>query len=155
MRFFVALLCKITIFVPEFIMPCTMTDNKISIERELHSKSAKIIWALMSTPEGLSKWFADDVKREGDLFVFTWGNSWSSHETRTASMLERKEQEYIRLRWSEEEYADTYFELRIAKSDITGDYILMITDFAPDGDTDSLEDLWDANMDTLHRSTGL
>ena len=35
------------------------------------------------------------------------------------------------------------------------DYILMITDFAPDGDTDTLEDIWDANMEMLHRSTGL
>ena len=53
------------------------------------------------------------------------------------------------------EYRDTYLELRMDKSDITGDYILMITDFAPDGDTDTLEDIWDANMEMLHRSTGL
>ena len=41
------------------------------------------------------------------------------------------------------------------KSDITGDYILTITDYAPDGDTAVLEDIWDANMEALHRSTGL
>ncbi len=136
-------------------MQCTMTDCKISIERELNSKSANIIWALMSTPEGLSKWFADEVKRDGDLFVFTWGNAWSSHETRTAAMLEKKEREYIRLRWSEDEYLDTYLELRMEKSDITNDYILVVTDYAPDGDTDTLADIWDANFETLRRSTGL
>ena len=100
-----------------------MEANKISIERELKSKSANIIWSLMSTPEGLAKWFADDVKFSGDVFTFTWGNDWSHHG--------------------------------MDKSDITGDYILMITDFAPDGDTDTLEDIWDANMEMLHRSTGL
>ena len=132
-----------------------MEANKISIERELRSKSANIIWSLMSTPEGLAKWLADEVKRDGDTLTFTWGNPWSHHETRTASVIDKKDNEYIRLRWSEEEYRDTYLELRMEKSDITDDYILVITDYAPDGDTATLEDIWDANMDTLHRSTGL
>lgn len=132
-----------------------METKKISIERELRSKSANIIWSLMSTPEGLSKWLADEVVFDGSLFTFTWGNAWSHHETRTAAVLEKKNREYIRLRWSEDEYRDTYIELRMMKSDITGDYVLMITDFAPDGDIDTLEDIWDANMETLRRSTGL
>ena len=132
-----------------------MESNKISIERELRSKSANIIWSLMSTPEGLAKWLADEVTRDGDTLTFTWGNTWSHHETRTAAVIDRKDYEYIRLRWSEDEYRDTYLELRMEKSDITGDYILVITDYAPDGDTATLEDIWDANMDALHRSTGL
>ncbi len=132
-----------------------MEANKISIERELRSKSANIIWSLMSTPEGLAKWLADEVKRDGDTLTFTWGNPWSHHETRTASLIDKKDNEYIRLRWSEEEYRDTYLELRMEKSDITDDYILVITDYAPDGDTATLEDIWDANMEALHRSTGL
>lgn len=132
-----------------------MEANKISIERELRSKSANIIWSLMSTPEGLAKWLADEVKRDGDTLTFTWGNPWSHHETRTASVIDKKDNEYIRLRWSEEEYRDTYLELRMEKSDITDDYILVITDYAPDGDTATLEDIWDANMEALHRSTGL
>ena len=136
-------------------MPYAMRNNKVSIERELNSKSANIIWSLMSTPEGLSKWIADEVTRDGDEMVFTWGNEWSHHETRTAVVLETKKLDYIRLRWSEAEYADTFLELRMDKSDITGDYILVVTDFAPDGDTDTLEDIWAANMETLRRSTGL
>lgn len=132
-----------------------MEDNRITLERELRSKSANIIWPLISTPAGLGKWMADEVKLDGDTFVFTWGNAWSRHETRTAVLLEKKNLEYIRLQWSEEEYRDTYFELRMCRSDITGDYILMITDYAPDGDTDTLVDIWDANMEKLHRATGI
>ena len=132
-----------------------MESNKISIERELRSKSANIIWARMSTPEGLAKWLADEVTRDGDALTFTGGNTWGHHETGTAAVIDRKDYEYIRLRWSEDEYRDTYLELRMEKSDITGDYILVITDYAPDGDTATLEDIWDANMDALHRSTGL
>ncbi len=132
-----------------------MEDNRISLERELRSKSASIIWSLISTPAGLGKWMADEVKFECNTFTFTWGNVWSRHETRTATLLEMKNFDYIRLRWSEDEYRDTYFELRMCKSDITGDYILEITDYATDGDTDTLVDIWDANMEKLHRSTGL
>lgn len=132
-----------------------MEDNRISLERELRSKSASIIWSLISTPAGLGKWMADEVKFEGNTFTFTWGNVWSRHETRTATLLEMKNFDYIRLRWSEDEYRDTYFELRMCNSDITGDYILEITDYATDGDTDTLVDIWDANMEKLHRSTGL
>ena len=136
-------------------MTWVMEENKISIERELRSKSAGIIWALMSTPEGLAKWIADEVKRDGDTLTFTWGNTWSHHETRTAAVIEKKENKYIRLRWSEEEYLGTYLELRMEKSDITNDYIMVVTDYAPDGDTDTLVDIWDANFETLRRSTGL
>lgn len=132
-----------------------MEDNRISLERELRSKSASIIWSLISTPAGLGKWMADEVKFEGNTFTFTWGSVWSRHETRTATLLEMKNFDYIRLRWSEDEYRDTYFELRMCKSDITDDYILEITDYATDGDTDTLVDIWDANMEKLHRSTGL
>lgn len=132
-----------------------MEDNRISLERELRSKSASIIWSLISTPAGLGKWMADEVKFECNTFTFTWGSVWSRHETRTATLLEMKNFDYIRLRWSEDEYRDTYFELRMCKSDITDDYILEITDYATDGDTDTLVDIWDANMEKLHRSTGL
>ena len=109
----------------------------------------------MSTPGARRNCLAAEATRDGDTLPFTGGNPWSHHETRTAAVIDRKDYEYIRLRWSEDEYRDTYLELRMEKSDITGDYILVITDYAPDGDTATLEDIWDANMDALHRSTGL
>ena len=56
-----------------------MESNKISIERELRSKSANIIWALMSTPEVLAKWLAEQVTRDGDTLTFTCGNAWRPH----------------------------------------------------------------------------
>lgn len=132
-----------------------MDSKKINIERELRSKSANIIWPLMSTPEGLAKWLADEVKLEGDVLRFTWGNTWSHHEIRTSAVIGKRDFEYIRFRWSEAEYKDTYWELRMEKSDLTGDFMLIITDFAIDGDTDTIKDIWDANMEALHRSTGL
>ncbi len=132
-----------------------MENNKICIERELKSKSSNLIWSLLSTPEGLGKWFADDVKLKNGVFTFTWGNIWSNHEIRSARILEKVQGDHIRLRWTEEGYEDMYLEMKMEKVDITGDYILIITDFAIDGDTDTLEDIWAANLKALRRSTGI
>ncbi len=132
-----------------------MEDNKICIERELRSKSSNLIWALLSTPEGLSKWFADDVKYDNGVFTFTWGKIWSHHEIRSARVIDKRASKYIRMQWTDDGYEDMYFEMKMEKIDITGDYILIVTDFAIDGDTDTLEDIWDANFKALRRSTGI
>ncbi len=132
-----------------------MEKNKVSIEHELRSKSAGIIWSLLSTPEGLAKWLSDEVKLNGDMITFTWGNVWSDHETRTSAVIDKKKFEYIRFRWCGDEYKDTYWELKMNRSDITGDFVLLITDFAPDGEKDTVVDIWNASFDALRRATGL
>ena len=43
----------------------------------------------------------------------------------------------------------------IERSDITGDYILVVTDFALPEDEESLRDIWQQNFEQLHQSTGL
>lgn len=121
----------------------------------MKSKSINIIWPLLSTPEGLGKWIADDVKWKDGVLSFTWGNVWSHHETRTATVLEKNDFKWIRLRWDDDEFADTYWELRMEKSDLTGDVILVITDFATDGDVATIEDIWESNLESLNRTTGL
>lgn len=132
-----------------------MDKKKLSIERELRSKSPNIIWPLLSSPEGLAKWIADEVVADGGLLRFTWGNVWSHHEVRTAEVLDKKDFDYIRFRWCDDGHEETYWELRVEKSDLTGSYVLIITDFALDGDFDTIKDIWDANLECLHRSSGL
>lgn len=132
-----------------------MDKKKINIEHVLRSKSPNIIWPLLSTPEGMAKWIADEVRLGDDVWFFTWGNLWSHHEIRKARVLEKKDFEYIRFRWCDDAHEDTFWELRIEKSDLTGDYVLIITDFAVDGDMSAIEDIWDANLVELHRTTGL
>ncbi len=132
-----------------------MDKFKIIVERELKSKSASIIWPLLSTPEGFAKWMADDVKLDNNTFTFTWGNLYSNHEIRSANIIAQKNFNFIRLRWNDEGYEDTYFELKIVRSDITGDYILIITDYAIDGDVQTLKDIWEANLEALRRCSGI
>lgn len=132
-----------------------MNNRKISIEHELSCRSERIIWPLISTPAGLAKWIADEVSADGDVLTFTWGELWSSHEVRRASIVGQTENVYTRFQWENEENPDAYWELRIEKGDITDDFILIITDFADADDTDVLEDIWAANLERLHHSTGL
>ena len=131
-----------------------MEKRRFSIEKELKCKSANIIWPLLSTPEGLAKWIANEVERNGDQLQFTWGEVWSHHEIRTASVVEEARGEYIRYSW-ENDSSEDFWELRIEKSDITGDYILIITDHALPEDVESLESIWESNLEQLHYTTGL
>ena len=53
----------------------------------------------------------------------------------TAEMIDDIEDERIRFQWEEED-DEEYFEIRMAKSPVTGETILEITDFCDDGDQD-------------------
>lgn len=57
-----------------------MSMQKISIDRELNSTSAAIIWNMVSTPEGMTRWLADSVTQNGDSLTFTWGSPYDHHE---------------------------------------------------------------------------
>lgn len=132
-----------------------MKKRQVTIEHELKSSSANIIWRIISTPEGLAKWMADEVVQEGKTLSFTWGELWSNHDIRKATLLELTLYKCIRLRWDEDEDPDAYLEFRIDKSDVTNDYMLTITDFAEEEDIDVIKGLWYDNLARLRRSTGL
>lgn len=133
----------------------TMSKKKVLLEYELRSGSPSIVWPLVSEASGLSRWMADEVEREGKKLVFTWGTSWQSKDVRTATIVEEVKPKRIRFKWDGDEDTQAYCEMKIEKGDITNDCILVITDFAEDGDVDGLRDLWDANMEVLHQVSGL
>lgn len=132
-----------------------MKREKIDIEIELRSKSANIIWPMLSTAPGLAKWIADDVKEDGGVLTFTWGNPQGHSDMRRAEIVENRKFDHVRYRWLAEGFEDSYWELRMEKGDITDDYILCITDFAPEGDSELIKDIWDSNFERLHQNTGL
>lgn len=132
-----------------------MTKEKIYIERVLNSKSKNIIWPLISEASGLSRWLADDVQEEQGRLTFTWGEVWTHHDIHTATVIERVENVRFRFKWDTDEDPDTFVELRMEKSDLTGQYMLCITDFAHPEDLDSMRDLWDDDLERLHRTSGL
>jgi uncharacterized protein YndB with AHSA1/START domain len=134
-----------------------MGKQKIDIEYPLATKSPAIIWEQISSAHGLERWFADHVSEEDGVFTFTWGEPWTEQDVRQAHVVEAVKFDHIRLKWDYEDDEDdeSYWEMRIEKSDLTHNLNLMITDFADDDDADGLKILWESCLDRLHRASGL
>jgi uncharacterized protein YndB with AHSA1/START domain len=113
--------------------------------------SPRVLFSRLSTPEGLSEWFADDVKIDGNLFTFRWGRSESK-----ARLSAIKENKLVRFEWDDDggDKESNFFEFKIIVHDITGDLALLITDFAePDEKEDAIY-LWDTQINDLKRILG-
>ena len=125
--------------------------SKYELEYTLNC-SPKVLFSRLSTPEGLSEWFADDVTVEGSIFTFHWSKAESK-----ALLASVKENKIVRFEWIDDE-ADkefNYFEFKIVVHDITGDLALIITDFAePDEKEDAIY-LWDSQINDLKRILGI
>lgn len=123
---------------------------KYELEYNLNC-SPKVLFSRLSTPEGLSEWFADDVTIDGGMFTFHWGKSQSK-----ARLAIVKENKLVRFEWDDDsgDKESNFFEFRIIVHDITGDLALLITDFAePDEKEDAIY-LWDAQINDLKRILG-
>lgn len=131
-----------------------MGKEKITIEYQLAATKPAIAWSMISTAAGLQKWLADEVKDNGDTMTFTWGVTPAESKTITSDVVARKKNRYIRLHWQEDE-AGTYWEMKLEESELTGQFVLVVTDFADADDLDFLHGLWNDNIDRLHRATGL
>lgn len=132
-----------------------MGKRMIFLEYHLKSNSANIIWSLISTAGGLRQWIADTVEPDGDTFTFTWKGENGTNETRRASIVKMIKNDTIRFRWDDETDDNAYWEIKMAKSELTNDYHLMITDYAEEEDMDYIMDVWNQNYEELHRNTGL
>lgn len=132
-----------------------MNKQRFNTEYELQSNVESIIWTLISTPSGLQKWIADRVEGHDLSMTFTWGDPDREHETRSATITQMVRNTLIRLRWDDEVNPEAFWEIRMAKSDLTNDYVLEITDYALPEDLDDLKDIWQQNFEELHRNTGL
>ncbi|MBL7897956.1 MAG: SRPBCC domain-containing protein, partial [Crocinitomicaceae bacterium] len=48
-------------------------SEKVKFEMEFEvNSSTSVLFNMISTPSGLSEWFADDVNIKDDLFTFIW-----------------------------------------------------------------------------------
>ena len=106
--------------------------------------SAGILYELLTTPSGLSEWFADDVNIRDGIFTFFWDGS-----EQKARLIGFKEEKYVRLQWLDKPEG-TYFEFRIERDELTGDISLMIVDFADEAsDMQTSKLLWDSQVNKL------
>ncbi|MGB4292665.1 MAG: START-like domain-containing protein [Bacteroidales bacterium] len=123
---------------------------KFELEYILNT-SPKILFPRLSTPEGLSEWFADEVTVEGDIFTFKWHKS----ETR-ARLVALKENKFVRFEWLENEGEEmNYFEFSINIQELTNELALIITDFAEPEEKEDAIYLWDTQITELKRILGI
>lgn len=113
--------------------------------------SLKSLDTMLSTPSGLSEWFADDVNIKDDVYSFYWDGV--SEEAR---LLSKKNNARVKWRWIEAEEAkeDTFFEFRYEVDPMTKSVILTVTDFAEDDEMEEIQRLWDKQIGTLKRMLG-
>ncbi|WP_147676661.1 START-like domain-containing protein [Algibacter pacificus] len=127
-------------------------DEKIKYTIEFPIQaSPQLLYQYVSTPSGLSEWFADNVNSRGELFTFIWDGS-----EEQAKLLNKKSGERIKFRWLEdEEEGDPYFfEIRIQVDEITKDVSLMVTDFAEEDEVDEAKMLWSNQISSLKQVLG-
>jgi len=125
-----------------------MEKEKYELEYLLKT-SIKVLDNIVSTPSGLSEWFADDVNIKDDVYTFIWGGS-----EEEAKLISKKNNARIRWQWVENEDEDVYFELRYEVDPMTKSVILTVTDFAEADELEEAQRLWEQQVKTLRRTLG-
>jgi len=124
--------------------------NKIELEYLLKT-SPKVFENMVSTPSGLSEWFADDVNIKDDVYTFYWDGS-----EEQARLLTKKNGNFMRWQWLKDEDGgdNVYFEIQYEVDPMTKALVLHITDFAEDSDMDEVRMLWESSIQELKRVLG-
>ncbi|AKA36133.1 MAG: hypothetical protein CMH48_08545 [Muricauda sp.] len=123
--------------------------DKVKFEIEFVIQSSpQLLYQYISTPSGLSEWFADNVNSRGEIFNFIWDGAEES-----AKLLKRKSDEFVRFAWEENE-DDSFFEMRIIVDEITKDVSLFITDFAEEDELEEAKMLWKNQISSLKQVLG-
>ena len=121
-----------------------------SLEFDFHA-SPQLLYQYLSTPSGLSEWFADNVNSRGEHFEFIWDDG-EEH----AKLMQNKNNERIRFLWisGENDDADYYFEFKIDVDEITKDVSLTVSDFAEEDELEESKLLWENLVSDLKQVLG-
>lgn len=113
--------------------------------------SPRVLDKLLSTPDGLSEWFADDVIVKDDMYTFHWDGS-----EEQARLISKKAGEYIKWQWlnDEEDELETFFEMKYTIDPMTKVVILTVSDFAELTEKDEIVRLWESQISDLRRVIG-
>ena len=127
-----------------------MSLIKYSLEFPIKT-SISILFKRLSTPSGLSEWFADNVNIKNEVLTFFWEGS-----KEEAIVLKKKKNEFIQYQWLDHKGEERYFEFFIQIDDMTKDISLIVTDFAED--EEEKEEgilLWNKQIENLKNAIGI
>ncbi len=127
-------------------------DLKVKYELEFPiNSSPQLLYQYISTPSGLSEWFADNVNSRGEFFTFIWDDSQEK-----ARVTSKKSGEKIKFRWVDDDNKDTdyFFELKIIEDEITKDVSLVVVDYAHEDELEESALLWENQVSDLKHVIG-
>ena len=122
-------------------------DPKVRYEIEFPiNSSPQLLYQYISTPSGLSEWFADNVNSRGEFFTFIWNDS--QEKARLAS---KKSGEKVKFKWVDDNNKDSeyFFEIHILEDELTKDVSLLVIDFAPADEIEEAQQLWENQISDL------
>ncbi|WP_445455346.1 START-like domain-containing protein [Flavobacterium sp. HNIBRBA15423] len=123
---------------------------KYELEFPIHA-SPSLLYQYISTPSGLSEWFADNVNSRGELFTFIWDDS-----EEKAKLIAKRSGERVKFRWLDEDGNDTdyFFEIKIMEDEITKDVSLVVIDFSEEDELEESKLLWENQVSDLKHVLG-
>ncbi len=127
-------------------------SDKVKFELEYLLKvSIKVLENSVSSPAGLSEWFADDVNIKEDVFTFIWDKSEQKARLKT-----KKAGAFVRFKWleDEEEGNDVFFEFQFSIDPLTKSLVLKVIDFCEEDELKESKQLWDSQIQELKRHLG-
>ena len=121
-----------------------------SIEYDIHS-SPQLLFQYLSTPSGLSEWFADNVNSRGEIYTFIWDGS-----EEIAKLIQIKANEKVKFQWQtgEEDDHEYFFEFFLQVDEITKDVSLIVSDFSDENELDESKMLWNNLIQDLKQVLG-
>lgn len=119
--------------------------------------SIKMLFPYLSTPQGLSEWFAEEVNMVTVGTEKLYDIIWDS-ESHLAKITATRTNAHIKYLFIDDEETDehnlAFIEFKLAHSDMTDTSFLKIIDFSDmDSDAD-LKELWDALIEHLRNNVG-
>ena len=124
--------------------------EKFQLDYVLGKVSTNLLWQKISTTQGLSEWFADDVRLNGIEYTFVWND-----EEEKAVLKMSRLGVYVRFHWTDDDEPKSFFEIRISVDELTEDVILNITDFCNHDDYEDCVETWNMQIDELMKNLGL
>jgi len=123
---------------------------KVELEFVIHA-SPSMIFQYLTTPSGLSGWFADDVNSRGKVYTFIWNDVGEK-----AKISSKKEGERVKYKWLDDDDKETgtYFEFKIVVDELTKDVSLLVTDFCDDDEIEETKMLWENQIGDLKHIIG-
>jgi len=125
--------------------------NRIELEFALNT-SPHLLFDRLSTPSGLSEWFADDVNISGKIYTFIWDNTQLK-----AELLEKKENKNIKFRWLKEgSDPKNFFAFRIVVPEFSREVALQVIEQLDENeDAEESISLWTSQIGDLKRVLGI